>query len=57
MKWALVLATTVVVDLIAVPRLGARGAVLGYAMANAVALIFGLALVLRTRPATAIASA
>ncbi|MFJ4289057.1 lipopolysaccharide biosynthesis protein [Cupriavidus sp. NPDC089707] len=56
-KWALVLATTVVVDLVAVPRLGTRGAVLGYAMANAVALIFGLALVLRTRPATAIASA
>ncbi|WP_439668150.1 Membrane protein involved in the export of O-antigen and teichoic acid [Cupriavidus necator] len=56
-KWALVLATTVIVDLIAVPRLGARGAVLGYAVANAVALIFGLALVLRARPATAIASA
>lgn len=51
-KWGLVLATTVVVDLLAVPRLGARGAVLGYAVANAVAVIFGLILVLRTSRAT-----
>ena len=57
MKWALVLTTTVIVDLIAVPRLGTRGAVLGYAVGNAVALLFGLALALRTRTATAVASA
>lgn len=57
MKWALVLVTTVIVDLIAVPRLGTRGAVLGYAVGNAVALVFGLALVLRARLATAVASA
>ncbi|MEC3764785.1 lipopolysaccharide biosynthesis protein [Cupriavidus sp. SS-3] len=56
-KWALVLVTTVVVDFVAVPRLGTRGAVLGYAVGNAVALVFGLALVLRTRTATAVASA
>ncbi|SPA50696.1 lipopolysaccharide biosynthesis protein [Cupriavidus taiwanensis] len=56
-KWTLVLATTVVVDFIAVPSLGTRGAVLGYAVGNAVALVFGLALLLRTRTATAVASA
>lgn len=55
-KWGLVLATTVVVDLVAVPRLGARGAVLGYAVANAVAVIFGLVLVLRTSRATTTAT-
>ncbi|SPC11713.1 lipopolysaccharide biosynthesis protein [Cupriavidus taiwanensis] len=57
MKWALVLTTTVIVDLIAVPRLGTRGAVLGYAVGNAVALLLGLALALRARTATAVASA
>ncbi|MBB2916092.1 lipopolysaccharide biosynthesis protein [Cupriavidus alkaliphilus] len=57
MKWALVLVTTVVVDLIAVPHLGTRGAVLGYAVGNAVALFFGLVLALRSQPATAVASA
>ncbi|SOY88827.1 lipopolysaccharide biosynthesis protein [Cupriavidus taiwanensis] len=56
-KWALVLVTTVVVDFIAVPSLGTRGAVLGYAMGNAVALVFGLALVLRVRAETAVATA
>ncbi|SOZ13894.1 Lipopolysaccharide biosynthesis protein [Cupriavidus taiwanensis] len=57
MKWALVVTTTVIVDLIAVPRLGTRGAVLGYAVGNAVALLLGLALALRARAATAVASA
>ncbi|MBF6986689.1 lipopolysaccharide biosynthesis protein [Cupriavidus sp. IK-TO18] len=55
-KWGLVLATTVVVDMVAVPRLGARGAVLGYAVANAVAVIFGLVLLLRTSRTTAAAT-
>lgn len=50
-KWGLVLATTVVVDLVAIPHLGARGAVAGYAAANAVAVVFGLILVLRVRAA------
>ncbi|MDK3021822.1 oligosaccharide flippase family protein [Cupriavidus taiwanensis] len=55
-KWGLVLATTVVVDLVAIPHLGARGAVAGYAAANAVAVVFGLVLVFRFR-ATAINAA
>ncbi|SPD65496.1 Lipopolysaccharide biosynthesis protein [Cupriavidus taiwanensis] len=55
-KWGLVLATTVVVDLVAIPHLGARGAVAGYAAANAVAVVFGLILILRVR-ATAINAA
>ncbi|PVY81503.1 PST family polysaccharide transporter [Cupriavidus alkaliphilus] len=48
-KWGLVLATTVAVDLVAIPHLGARGAVAGYAAANAVAVVFGLILVVRVR--------
>lgn len=56
-KWGLVLATTVVVDAITVPRLGARGAVVGYAVANAAAVIFGLVLVLRTRRIVTVAAA
>ncbi|WP_454752334.1 lipopolysaccharide biosynthesis protein [Cupriavidus necator] len=48
MKWAVVLVTTLVIDLIAVPQFGARGAVLGYATANAFAVAFGLWLVLRS---------
>ncbi|SPA38090.1 Lipopolysaccharide biosynthesis protein [Cupriavidus taiwanensis] len=50
-KWGLVLATTVAVDLVAIPHLGARGAVAGYAAANAVAVVFGLILILRVRAA------
>lgn len=48
-KWGLVLATTVAVDLVAIPHFGARGAVAGYATANAVAVVFGLILVFRVR--------
>ena len=48
-KWGLVLATTVAVDLVAIPHLGTRGAVAGYAAANAVAVVFGLILVARAR--------
>lgn len=55
-KWGLVLATTIVVDLVAIPHLGVRGAVAGYAAANAVAVVFGLILVHRFR-ATAINAA
>lgn len=50
-KWALVLLTTVAVDLIAIPRMGTLGAVLGYAIANGVAVVFGLVLWHRTRQA------
>ncbi|SOY48884.1 lipopolysaccharide biosynthesis protein [Cupriavidus taiwanensis] len=52
-KWGLVLATTVAVDLAAIPNLGARGAVAGYAAANAVAVVFGLILVFRIRATAA----
>ncbi|MCO4861562.1 lipopolysaccharide biosynthesis protein [Cupriavidus sp. WGlv3] len=55
-KWGLVLATTVAVDLVTIPHLGVRGAVAGYAAANAVAVVFGLILILRVR-ATAINAA
>jgi len=46
-KWGLVLAVTVVVDLLAIPRFGARGAILGYALANALAVMFGIFMWLR----------
>jgi PST family polysaccharide transporter len=56
-KWALVLVTTAVVDVIAVPRFGTRGAVLGYAMGNGVAVVFGLALILVSGRETAVTTA
>ncbi|WP_066731786.1 lipopolysaccharide biosynthesis protein [Cupriavidus sp. D384] len=52
LKWALVLSTTVLVDVIAIPRLGTMGAVLGYATANAVAVAFGVTLWLKVGKAS-----
>jgi PST family polysaccharide transporter len=49
LKWALVLATTLAFDLWAVPRHGAWGAIGGYALANAVAVLFGMGLCWRSR--------
>lgn len=46
-KWALVLAVTVAVDFLTIPRLGARGAILGYALANALAAACGAVMWLR----------
>ncbi|WER45170.1 oligosaccharide flippase family protein [Cupriavidus sp. WKF15] len=52
LKWGIVFATTVVVDSIAIPHLGARGAILGYAVANLLAIAFGIAVCLRPLPGT-----
>lgn len=41
MKWAIVFVMTIVIDIIIIPRYGARGAILGYALANLVAVSFG----------------
>ena len=41
-KWALACAATVAVDLLAIPRLGARGAILGYATSGALAVLAGI---------------
>lgn len=46
-KWGIVFATTVVIDAIAIPHLGARGAILGYAVANLLAIAFGIGIWLR----------
>ncbi len=46
-KWGIVFATTIVVDSIAIPHLGARGAILGYAVANLLAIAFGIGIWLR----------
>jgi len=48
-KWLLVLATMVVVDLVAIPKFGAQGAVFGYIAGNAVAVIVGIGFFLRSR--------
>jgi PST family polysaccharide transporter len=48
LKWALVLAVTVIFDMLAVPRYGVWGALAGYALSNAVAVIFGICLWVRT---------
>ncbi|MFC4524127.1 lipopolysaccharide biosynthesis protein [Cupriavidus pinatubonensis] len=46
-KWGIVFTTTIVVDSIAIPHLGARGAILGYAVANVLAISFGIAIWMR----------
>ncbi|MGY2487088.1 lipopolysaccharide biosynthesis protein [Cupriavidus sp. CP313] len=46
-KWALVFAVTVGIDVVAIPAFGARGAILGYAIANLLAALFGLGIWLR----------
>ncbi|MCY1241652.1 hypothetical protein D9M72_545650 [compost metagenome] len=50
-KWGLVLLITIIVDLVAIPRLGVRGAILGYAIANLLAMLFGAGIWLRQMPA------
>jgi PST family polysaccharide transporter len=51
-KWGIVFATTIVVDTIAIPHLGARGAILGYAVANLLAIAFGIGVWLRQEQGT-----
>jgi len=41
-KWGIVFVMTIAIDIIAIPRFGARGAILGYALANLVAVLFGV---------------
>ncbi|QRQ88158.1 lipopolysaccharide biosynthesis protein [Cupriavidus oxalaticus] len=52
LKWGVVFATTIVVDSIAIPHLGARGAILGYAVANLLAIAFGITIWLRQAQGT-----
>lgn len=56
-KWLLVLSTMVVVDLIAIPTYGARGAVYGYIAGNAVAVLAGVGFFLRSREPVAVEQA
>ncbi|MEM5429551.1 lipopolysaccharide biosynthesis protein [Cupriavidus oxalaticus] len=56
-KWLLVLCTMVVVDLIAIPAYGARGAVYGYIAGNAVAVLAGIGFFLRSREPVAVEQA
>lgn len=42
-KWGVGCAATIAVDLVAIPRLGALGAILGYAVSGALAMLAGLA--------------
>ncbi|WP_439683282.1 Lipopolysaccharide biosynthesis protein [Cupriavidus oxalaticus] len=50
-KWALVCAVTIAIDVITIPIFGARGAILGYAVANLLAVLFGAFIWLRQGPA------
>lgn len=47
MKWGIAFACTVLIDVIAIPRMGVTGAILGYACANALSVLFGIVLWLR----------
>jgi PST family polysaccharide transporter len=48
-KWAAVLATTVAVDSVLIPRFGASGAVTGYLIANGMAVVVGCGFLLALR--------
>ncbi|BDB25175.1 oligosaccharide flippase family protein [Cupriavidus sp. P-10] len=50
-KWGLVCAATIAIDVAAIPVFGARGAILGYAAANLLAVLFGFFVWLRQEPA------
>lgn len=55
-KWLAVFAVTLLFDLAMVPRYGNWGAVAGYGLGNAVAVLVGLALYWRCRPAPSMAA-
>lgn len=48
-KWGIACVATVVVDLIAIPELGARGAILGYAVSSVLAVLAGAGMWLHAR--------
>ncbi|MNT18475.1 hypothetical protein D3C72_1536880 [compost metagenome] len=50
-KWGLVCTVTIAIDVVTIPILGARGAILGYAVANLLAVLFGVFVWLRQGPA------
>ncbi|MCY1550171.1 hypothetical protein D9M68_864010 [compost metagenome] len=52
-KWGLVCAATIAIDVVAIPAFGAHGAILGYAVANFLAVLFGAGIWLRQAPAAA----
>lgn len=56
-KWGAVLMATLAFDLVMVPRFGSWGAIAGYALGNGVAVIVGVALWWRHRPARDMVSA
>lgn len=49
LKWGIAFTATVIIDVIAIPRLGVEGAVLGYAVANLFSVLFGIAVWVRCR--------
>lgn len=55
-KWLAVFTVTLLFDFVVVPRYGTWGAVAGYGLGNAVAVLAGLVLWWRCRPATTIAT-
>lgn len=49
MKWGLAFVVTILIDVIAIPRFGVTGAILGYACANLLSVMFGILVWLRCR--------
>jgi PST family polysaccharide transporter len=49
LKWGIAFTVTVIIDVIAIPRLGVEGAVLGYAVANLFSVLFGITVWVRGR--------
>ncbi|MCO5398476.1 lipopolysaccharide biosynthesis protein [Ralstonia soli] len=48
-KWGAALVATLIVDAVAIPRMGTYGAILGYATANLLSVLFGMAVWMRYR--------
>jgi len=48
-KWGIACTATVIVDLIAIPELGAHGAILGYALSSVLVVLAGIVMWLRAR--------
>ena len=46
-KWGMVFAITIGIDMVAIPRFGVYGAILGFAVANLLSVLFGIATWLR----------
>lgn len=49
LKWGIAFTVTIIIDVIAIPRFGVKGAILGYTIANLFSVLFGIAVWVRCR--------